>query len=373
MLRVLAAGFSCNKYPWPLPLFLPEGSVVPYPIGVHRRGLTHAEVLILVAILVLICSLVPIGVQKVRESAAQATCINNLKMLGLAIHNHTDVHKRVPAAWNPDSIFSDRAKEQGLSAGSDVTGTIHFQLLPFIEQERLWNNSKSDSGQFDFRTGATAATVLPVFLCPADPSNGNKMTSYGYASCNYLANLWVFDPRSKANIIQSMPDGSSNTIMFTEAFRLCPDASASSPREIAWANHPQFGAGGPNNTPVFGWENFARGNTFLTGSEISAKGSGVAGHLPNYCVPYFDPGKGIAPSDCVGYQITPHLANLSCDPRLVQSAHKDAIPVGLGDGSVRGFSGAIINVNTWVRLCVPNDGQPILGHYRYDYDDDDDD
>jgi hypothetical protein len=316
--------------------------------------------------------MLPIGVQKVRESAARATCTNNLKMIGIAVHAYVDVHKRVPPAWNPDSIFGDQTN-QGLSAGPDVIGTAHFLLLPFMEQQQLYKNSKNDANKFDFRTGKMAATILSCFLCPADSSNGDNLTSYGYGSCNYLANLWVFDPRGTGNIIQAMPDGSSYTIMFTEAFKTCPYPSGEAQREIAWANHPQFGAGPPSDAPVFGWENFTRGNTFLASAGIITKGPHIAGQLPNYCVPYFDLSKGDkAPAGCIGYQIAHNIANLPCDPRIVQSAHKDAIQVGLGDGSVRGVAKEV-SVTTWVMACVPNDGMPLAGQYVNDYDDDDDD
>jgi hypothetical protein len=334
-----------------------------HPTGAQRRGLIHAEFVVLLIIVIFICSVAPIGVQELREAAAKTTCVNNLKTVGIAVHAYVDGHKRVPPAWNPDSIFSDQASKQWLSAGPNVIGTAHFQLLPFMEQEQLYKNSKNDAVKFDFRTGTTAKTILPIFLCPADPSNNGNTTSYGYASCNYLANLWVFDPRIPANLIQAMPDGTSNTIMFCEGFKTCPYPSAAPQREIAWANHPQFGAGRPSDAPVFGWENFTRGNTFSESAYILTKGPHVAGQLPNYCVPYFDLDTGIkAPPDCVAYQIAPNLACSPCDPHLVQGAHKDSIQVGLGDGSVRGVTKQVA-VTSWVVACVPNDGWPLASDY----------
>src|SRR5438270_900363 len=80
----------------------------------------------------------------------------------------------------------------------------------------------------------------------------NNLNSKGFASTNYAANVWVFDPRGTGNLIQAMPDGTSNTIMFTERYQECKGY------QPAWANHPVLADGGVNNTPVFGWKEFGQ-------------------------------------------------------------------------------------------------------------------
>jgi hypothetical protein len=273
--------------------------------------------------------------------------------VSLAVHNYVDVYKRVPPAWNTDSLYSDQTQNQGMSAGPNVIGPLPFIILPFIEQDPLYKISMNGP-QFDYRyqngqlSTATAATIIPLFLCPADPSNNDNTTSYGYASSNYLANLWVFDPRGTGNIIQSMPDGSSNTIMFAEAFKKCPFVAATSPREIAWANHPQHGAGGANSTPVFGWTDYTRGTIFLPGYPRAGTGT-----LPNY----HDDSLKIVPSD-VGFQVPASSGTQECNPNIAQGNHSWCLAVALGDGSVRGIS-STVTTGTWVRACIPNDGLPL--------------
>jgi prepilin-type N-terminal cleavage/methylation domain-containing protein len=334
------------------------------------KAFTLIELLVVIAIIGILISLLLPAVQKVREAAQRTQCDNNLKQIGLAIHNYVDVYKRVPPAWNPDPIFSDLTKNQGQSAGANIIGTLHFIFLPFIEQDPLYKNSAVvlNTGPFDFRyqggvlSGATAATILPIFICPSDPSNNNNITAYGYASTDYLANLWVFDPRGTGNIIQAMPDGSSNTIMFTEAYKKCPYPLAIvTQREIGWANHPTLGAGGPNNTPVFGWTNFTGGNTFLPLAGLNQVPPVPPGTLPNY-----NDGLWISystavpppPAVNIGYQIAPNTAAQQCDLQVTQGGHTGSIQVGLGDGSVRGVSSAV-SVTTWVMACNPTDGSAL--------------
>jgi type II secretory pathway pseudopilin PulG len=296
------------------------------------------ELLVVVAVLGFLIALLLPAVQKVREAAQRTQCANNLKQLGLAIHSYVDVYKRVPPAWNPDSIFSDQKRNQGFSAGKNVTGTIYFIVLPFIEQDPLYKNAVTKDGKFDYRywdkelSNLTAGTILPVYLCPTDGSLKINLNDKGLASCSYAANIWVFDPRNTGNIIQAMPDGSSNTVMVAERYKDCRGT------QPAWANYP-LGPEGAKNTPVFGWTEYTKGNTFAAGFPKAG-----AATQPNYA------------SDKRTFQIAPAIAD--CDPSITQGAHRGAMQILLGDGSVRGVTSAISRT-TWINACTPNDGQPL--------------
>jgi hypothetical protein len=313
----------------------------------------------------LVSGLALVGFQKWRVEHDVTACSNNLKELGAAVHKCVDITKRVPPAWNPDTIFSDQTKNQGLTAGTDIIGTWHFIILPFIDQQRLYDCAITGAGQSDYRAAGIAATILPQYLCPADRSNNDNITSYGFASTSYVANLWVFDPRGTGNIIQAMPDGSSNTIMVAEAFMRCPFADGISPRELAWANHPDRhyrpakGWGGPSSAPVFGWVDFTKGNTFLPTAGMGRSSADTLGRFPNYSDPYFaTAGDDPTPPGAVGFQIAPTSFDQPCNPNITQGGHRASVQVGLGDGSVRAVSSSV-TTRTWVIACCPNDGRAL--------------
>src|SRR3954453_19836484 len=107
-----------------------------------RRGFTLIELLVVIAIIAVLIGLLLPAVQKVREAAARAKCQNNLKQIGLAVHNFHDSQGQFPTAgtgWG--------SVQQGISYDSPTgspQGTTYqnaswmFQILPYIEQENLY-------------------------------------------------------------------------------------------------------------------------------------------------------------------------------------------------------------------------------------------
>src|SRR5262249_15177276 len=133
-----------------------------------------------------IALLVP-AVQKVREAASRTQCTNNLKQITLAFHSYHDTNKKIPSLS---------------TAYNGLPVSLHFVLLPYIEQNALYNDGLSTGG-CQTNAGAPTAmqtTVVSTFVCPSDGlSHPFGLTlplansSYNnWAATNYPGNHFVF-------------------------------------------------------------------------------------------------------------------------------------------------------------------------------------
>src|SRR5262249_7834139 len=144
----------------------------------QRRGFTLIELLVVIAIIAVLIGLLVPAVQKVREAAARMSCSNNLKQLGLAIHDYHDTYSALPPYGfdfnynpHPGNLIGDQ--RQGHSA--------HGLLLPYIEQGNVTNFSHPDYSvndpanwprPYDFGTGGSisGSQKVKTFLCPSAPN-----------------------------------------------------------------------------------------------------------------------------------------------------------------------------------------------------------
>lgn len=137
---------------------------------VNRRAFTLIELLVVIAIIAILIALLLPAVQQAREAARRSTCKNNMKQLGLAIHNYADVYNEyMPFNWAPN--FAARSS---LSTASNNSGTssLFRAMLPYIDQAPLnakWTttNNRNNLSQNPWQT--LAATVIPGFQCPSNP------------------------------------------------------------------------------------------------------------------------------------------------------------------------------------------------------------
>ena len=162
----------------------------------RRRGFTLIELLAVIAIIGVLLALLLPAVQQAREAARRTQCRNNLKQLGLALHNYLDTHQVLP----PSFCFS-------ATMALPVRGSwsIHGRLLPFLEQPNAYRQVRLDLDWNDPINQATGVPQMqiPVLACPSDPWSRTIFYSgpgEGYFfPVNYAFNFgtwFVFDPVS---------------------------------------------------------------------------------------------------------------------------------------------------------------------------------
>jgi len=304
-----------------------------------KRAFTLIELLVVIAIIAILIGLLLPAVQKVREAAARMTCSNNLKQIGVGVHNYQSTYGKVPqceglAPGAGNNSYTGRPDQNP----SGTSGTTFFYLLPFIEQDALYKQCNGDSMN-------AGATVVKTYICPSDPSaiNANSyggcgvmqstfVQRNGYGSACYAANVMVFEPRGSQSIQTAMPDGTSNTVMFAERFRNCsPDGSH----------------GGGCTLPAWAWNTMRNGGDCWTSPTFGAQNDSI-GQMNCGGAMYFN--------GSVGFQAGPSVQ--ACNWYVTQGGHSGTMQVGLGDGSVRSVSGGM-TVTTWSNACNPMDGNPL--------------
>jgi prepilin-type N-terminal cleavage/methylation domain-containing protein/prepilin-type processing-associated H-X9-DG protein len=205
----------------------------------RRNGFTLIELLVVIAIIAILIGLLLPAVQKVREAAARTQCVNNLKQVGLGLHNYHDQYKVFPPAMN------DLATPAGMSTIPYRQQSWWYlswiaRILPFLEQGPLYATIQPEENRYynpwgSAPTGKLAphvglGTPMPILRCPSDPRDDLIVTGsdlLGFPAtvaftgllANHGTNTHSFDGviyyKSKVKLVQ-ITDGSSNTVLVGE-------------------------------------------------------------------------------------------------------------------------------------------------------------
>ena len=186
----------------------------------RRRGFSPVELLVVLAFLLLLIAFLAPILARVREAAVRAQSLNNLKQMGLAMHNFAATfNSKLPAGIGACDVVKK-------------TGTIHLFLLPYIEQAPLYQQATNASWDND-----VWSKTIPVYLDPRDPDGPPGNVYHGWlATTNYAANGQVFSEKPRYNI-GNIPDGTSNTLAFTTRLQLCSGVPTAwgYPSSYTWA------------------------------------------------------------------------------------------------------------------------------------------
>jgi len=168
----------------------------------RRPGFTLIELLVVIAIIGVLVGLLLPAVQKVREAANRMSCQNNLKQIGLALHNYHDANGSFPAAWKllprpdagvPASYTLPSPSDPSTPNPPFVGPSVFVLILPYLEQANLYNQiatNKSFFNPLNMPPGNPAyATPIKTFLCPSSP--GGPVVDYSAELIRSFGNFGV--------------------------------------------------------------------------------------------------------------------------------------------------------------------------------------
>jgi prepilin-type N-terminal cleavage/methylation domain-containing protein len=335
----------------------------------RKRGFTLVELLVVIAIIGVLVALLLPAVQAAREAARRSSCGNNLKQIGLALHNYHDIYKSLP--------FARIRQAAPDPPGSWNTSNINWQarILAQMEQGPLFERT-------DWRiwpgwnapNDVVRTTTIEGYLCPSDPGRGNfpwtdpsgtkrtgPLPDRNDGHTNYVGSIghdtilrtvpgqargWLVEGRYNSATdrggslsLTDFLDGTSNTVSVSECIVGFPSdrtnsSLASTPDNVTGTNNGCTGAA-PLGTGV---TTAARGSTWFRGYEPSTM---VFTTLMTPNSKLWDCG-----------------ANSDNSVFAARSAHRGGVQASLGDASTR-FVADTIDWQVWKFLGGTKDGQSV--------------
>ena len=320
-----------------------------------RRGFTLVELLVVIAIIGILIALLLPAVQAAREAARRISCCNNLKQIGLALHNYHGTYKQFPPSV---ALPVGVVPFDGWSAQA--------RLLPFLEQAFL---DDLIDWKLDYKAQpAVTKTRVPVYLCPSEINDKERpdgsLTHYPLSYGINLGTWFVHNPNTGQGgngiaypnsrmTFAGVTDGTSNTLAFAEV--------------KAWNPYLRDG-GNPNvlNAPIPSTpaEVVAFGGSFKANSghtewvDGRSHQSGFTGTFTPNTVTAYTSGSEVHDIDFTSYREGKAANQLTYAVVTSRSYHPGGVSAALVDGSVR-YVSETIDLTTWRSLITCTGGEVV--------------
>jgi prepilin-type N-terminal cleavage/methylation domain-containing protein len=361
----------------------------------HRKGFTLVELLVVIAIIGVLVGLLLPAVQKIRDAAGRIKCANNLRQMGLALHNYNDTRGQFPPGVVDPGQRPWGTAVDGSGAprhGAHAFWSWMAELMPYIEQDNLykladaWANTEQtdvnapnrsyywpwgDWKQCFQHTGnanPALGTIVSIYLCPADSRNLKvEDEMIGASGCPVVTPIAFTEyegmaafrqPWAYMGSLHTPAEKSDGVLYFRSKVRVTDITDGTS-------NTFLVGERPPSVDLYYGWwfagagyDGSGRGDVVLGPREYDYAASITASDGATPC------NAAYPPNGLVGFQ--PGTIQNPCDQTHFWSQHTGGANFLRGDASVRFVSYAVDNAtnptSTFTALCTRNEGE-VIGDY----------